>query len=128
MQHEDVITDKLRLNQILINIVGNAIKFTPVGGDIIIHLVERPCSTSGYAAYEFSIKDTGIGIPEGDQSRVFERFYRVDKSHSRAIGGTGLGLSIVKHAVAYHHGTLRLESQPGKGTVITVTLPKEPTE
>ena len=74
------------------------------------------------------VRDTGIGIPEGDQSRVFERFYRVDKSHSRAIGGTGLGLSIVKHAVAYHHGTLRLESQPGKGTVIMVTLPKEPTE
>ena len=70
----------------------------------------------------------GDPIPPEHLPHLFERFYRVDKSHSRAIGGTGLGLSIVKHAVAYHHGTLRLESQPGKGTVITVTLPKEPTE
>ena len=123
MQHEDVITDKLRLNQILINIVGNAIKFTPVGGDIIIHLVERPCSTSGYAAYEFSIKDTGIGIPEGEQDRIFERFYRVDKSRSKSTGGTGLGLAIVKHILLKLNAEIALKSEPGEGTEITVTFP-----
>ena len=72
-----------------------------------------------------TVQDTGIGIPSGETDRVFERFYRVDKSHSKASGGTGLGLSIVKHAVAYHHGTVQLESQPGKGTTITVTIPKK---
>ena len=72
-----------------------------------------------------SVADTGIGIAPEHQSRIFERFYRVDKSHSKASGGTGLGLSIVKHAVAYHHGTVQLESQPGKGTTITVTIPKK---
>ena len=72
-----------------------------------------------------SVADTGIGIAPEHQSRIFERFYRVDKSHSKASGGTGLGLSIVKHAVAYHHGTVQLESQPGKGTTITVTIPRK---
>ena len=71
------------------------------------------------------VQDTGIGIPKEHQDRIFERFYRVDKSHSKASGGTGLGLSIVKHAVAYHHGTVQLESQPGKGTTITVTIPRK---
>ena len=67
--------------------------------------------------------DTGIGIPAAEQDRVFERFYRVDKSHSRAIGGTGLGLSIVKHAAAYHHARVALESTLGTGTTVTVTFP-----
>ena len=89
MQHEDVITDKLRLNQILINIVGNAIKFTPVGGDIIIHLVERPCSTSGYAAYEFSIKDTGIGMSSDFLGHVFDTFAREQSATVSGIQGTG---------------------------------------
>lgn len=70
------------------------------------------------------VADTGIGIPAEDQSRVFERFYRVDKSHSKASGGTGLGLSIVKHAVQYHHGSIELKSEPGKGTEITCIFPK----
>jgi two-component system phosphate regulon sensor histidine kinase PhoR len=72
-----------------------------------------------------SVADTGIGIAPEHQPRIFERFYRVDKSHSKASGGTGLGLSIVKHAVAYHHGTVQMESQPGKGTTITVTIPRK---
>ena len=68
------------------------------------------------------VLDTGIGIPPEHQDRVFERFYRVDKSHSKESGGTGLGLSIVKHAAAYHGARLRLQSTPGEGTVITVTF------
>ena len=72
-----------------------------------------------------SVADTGIGIAPEHQSRIFERFYRVDKSHSKASGGTGLGLSIVKHAVQYHHGTVELKSEEGKGTTISVLLPKE---
>ena len=103
------------------NLCENAVKYNVPGGSVTVEVPETERDVT------LLVRDTGIGIPEGDQSRVFERFYRVDKSHSRAIGGTGLGLSIVKHAVAYHHGTLRLESQPGKGTVITVTLPKDPT-
>ena len=70
-----------------------------------------------------SVEDNGIGIPEEDQKRVFERFYRVDKSHSKASGGTGLGLSIVKHAVQLHRGTIALQSEPGKGTCIRVCFP-----
>ena len=69
-----------------------------------------------------SVADTGIGIPQSDRERVFERFYRVDKSHSKEIGGTGLGLSIVKHGAAYHGATLSLESELDKGTVITMTF------
>ena len=70
-----------------------------------------------------SVRDTGIGIPPAHQQRVFERFYRVDKSHSRQIGGTGLGLSIVKHAAEFHHAVLRLESRPNEGTTVTVSFP-----
>ena len=74
---------------------------------------------------ELTVADDGIGIAPEDQGRVFERFYRVDKSHSKASGGTGLGLSIVKHAVQYHHGKIDLKSALGKGTTITVTFPGE---
>ena len=70
-----------------------------------------------------TVADTGIGIAPEHQARVFERFYRVDKSHSKASGGTGLGLSIVKHAVQYHHGRIELESTPGTGTTIRVVFP-----
>ena len=75
-----------------------------------------------------TVKDNGIGIPKEDQKRIFERFYRVDKSHSRDVGGTGLGLSIVKHGVLLHHGTISLQSEVGKGTEIRITFPKKQTE
>ena len=107
------------LSETVRNLCENAVKYNVPGGSITVTVAETP------QAVILTVADTGIGIPPADQSRVFERFYRVDKSHSRAIGGTGLGLSIVKHAVAYHHGTVQLDSTPGQGTVITVTLPKD---
>lgn len=122
MQHEDVITDKLRLNQILINIMGNAIKFTPVGGDIIIHLVEKSCSTSGYATYEFSIKDTGIGMSSEFLGHVFDTFAREQSATVSGIQGTGLGMSITKNIVEMMGGTIEVESEEGKGSKFTVTL------
>ena len=71
-----------------------------------------------------AVKDTGIGIPKGQQDRVFERFYRVDKSHSRRVGGTGLGLSIVKHGAQYHNALISLESEPDVGTTIAIVFPR----
>ena len=122
VQHEDVITDKLRLNQILINIVGNAIKFTPVGGDIIIHLVEKPCGTSGYTTYEFSIKDTGIGMSSEFLGHVFDTFAREQSATVSGIQGTGLGMAITKNIVEMMGGTIEVESEEGKGSKFTVTL------
>ena len=107
------------LYEIMFNLCDNAIKYNTDGGRVE---VEVTCD-GGTAAV--TVRDTGIGIPPEHQSRVFERFYRVDKSHSKASGGTGLGLSIVKHAVQYHHGTIQLKSEVGKGTEIRVTFPAE---
>ncbi len=122
VQHEDVITDKLRLNQILINIVGNAIKFTPVGGDIIIHLVEKSCQTKGYTTYEFSIKDTGIGMSSEFIEHVFDTFSREQSSTVSGIQGTGLGMAITKNIVEMMGGTIEVESEEGKGSKFIVTL------
>lgn len=122
VQHEDVITDKLRLNQVLLNIVGNAIKFTPVGGDIIIHLVEKPCSINGYTTYEFSIKDTGIGMSSDFLGHVFDTFAREQSSTVSGIQGTGLGMAITKNIVEMMGGIIEVESEEGKGSKFTVTL------
>ena len=105
------------LSEVMVNLCDNAIKYNRDGGSVMVEV-----SRDGGDAV-VAVSDTGIGIPPEHQSRVFERFYRVDKSHSKASGGTGLGLSIVKHAVAYHHGTVELDSREGKGTTFTVTLP-----
>ena len=107
------------LYEIVLNLCDNAIKYNTEGGRVEVEVVQD----GGTAAV--TVRDTGIGIPPEHQSRVFERFYRVDKSHSKASGGTGLGLSIVKHAVQYHHGTIQLKSEVGKGTEIRVTFPAE---
>ena len=101
------------LYEIVYNLCDNAIKYNVPGGSVWITVEEKTLQVS----------DTGIGIPPEHHSRIFERFYRVDKSHSKASGGTGLGLSIVKHAVQHLGGRLELESAPGEGTTVTVTFP-----
>ena len=105
------------LEEMLYNLCDNAIKYNKPGGRVTV--------TVDYLGQDaqVQVEDTGIGIPQEDQSRVFERFYRVDKSHSKEIGGTGLGLSIVKHGAALHDGQVRLESTPGKGTKVTLVMP-----
>ena len=105
--------------EIAYNLCDNAIRYNRAGG----HVSVRVQPENGYALLE--VADDGIGIPEEHQRRVFERFYRVDKSHSRASGGTGLGLSIVKHAAALHHAEIELKSEVGKGTTIAVRFPME---
>ncbi|MDY6060119.1 MAG: ATP-binding protein, partial [Candidatus Fimenecus sp.] len=102
------------LYEIIYNLCDNAIRYNKDGGKVTVDLQNKDGNII------LSVSDTGIGIPTEHQSRIFERFYRVDKSHSKETGGTGLGLSIVKHAVAYHGGTIRLESKPQEGTTIIV--------
>ena len=104
--------------EIVYNLCDNAIKYNVDGGRVDIAVA------SGTDGSSITVADTGIGIAPEHQGRVFERFYRVDKSHSKASGGTGLGLSIVKHAVQYHHGRIELESTPGAGTTIRAIFPK----
>jgi len=113
--------DPYYLEQILINLLDNAIKYTPEGGEIILSVKERPPDE-----VELSVKDNGIGIPEEDLPRIFERFYRVDKGRSQELGGTGLGLSIVKHLAHAHGGKVWAESQLGKGSTFYLTLPAYP--
>ena len=98
------------LQEIIYNLCDNAIKYNVPGGSVEIHIENK----------KLSVRDTGIGIPAEHKDRIFERFYRVDKSHSKASGGTGLGLSIVKHAVQYHKANIELDSTPGKGTTISI--------
>jgi len=108
--------DKERLSQVLTNLIDNAIKYNAEGGTVTIACVNTDKGLS------VRISDTGIGIPEEHLSRIFERFYRVDKDRSRAVGGTGLGLAIVKHILEAHETEPTISSQPGKGTTIEFTL------
>ena len=112
--------DRQRLEQVVTNILGNAIKYTPDGGHIAV-----TGGGSGRSVW-VEVTDDGIGIPEKDRDRIFDRFYRVDKARSRESGGTGLGLSIAKEIVERHHGSLRLVPREGRGTTIRLVLPIDP--
>ena len=105
------------LGEMVYNLCENAVKYNRPGGRVWVDVRQAADHV------ELCVKDTGIGIPAAEQGRIFERFYRVDKSHSQAVGGTGLGLSIVKHGAALHHAAIHVDSEPGEGTAITLTFP-----
>jgi two-component system phosphate regulon sensor histidine kinase PhoR len=110
--------DRDRAVQVLLNILDNAVKFTPDGGQVSITASE---DQQGFMMIKVS--DTGSGIPKSELPRLGERFYRVDKTRSRDLGGTGLGLSIVKHLMKAHQGSMEIDSTPGKGTVVSLKFP-----
>ena len=112
-----VFGDRDRVGQVVNNIVTNAIKYSLEQASIRIFITEEE------QFYKIHVKDTGMGITREDLPRIFERFYRVDKSRSKATGGTGLGLAIVKHIARIHNARIKLESQVDVGTTITVTFP-----
>ena len=110
--------DRERLEQVVINILSNAVKYTPRGGHI-----ELSAAPYDSTHVKIAVQDDGMGIPEADQPRLFERFYRVDKARSRAKGGSGLGLAIAKEIVEAHRGTISLTSKLDVGTTFTIILP-----
>ena len=112
-----IVGDRNRLEQVMMNVVGNSIKYTPDGGTITVDAGVR-----GQNVW-IEVSDTGIGIPQKDRERIFDRFYRVDKARSRESGGTGLGLSIAREIVLRHHGTIALASHDGPGTTVRIVLP-----
>jgi two-component system phosphate regulon sensor histidine kinase PhoR len=113
----DIAADRRRLAEVLQNLLDNAVQYTPSGGRISVS------ASSDGDEVEFTVSDTGIGIPKVDQPRIFERFYRVDVARSREVGGTGLGLSIAKHLVEAHGGRIWVESEVGRGSQFHFTVP-----
>lgn len=113
----NIVGDKDGIEQVILNIISNSIKYTPSNGEIDIFAKEVD---DGILV---RIKDNGMGIPEKDMERIFERFYRVDKARSRELGGTGLGLSIAKQIIESHDGKIHLESEFNKGTIVDIILP-----
>ena len=121
--NEDIVTDKLRLNQILLNILSNAVKFTPDGGEISLKVSQLPMEETDIAEYVFRIKDNGIGMSEEFRQSIFEAFARERTSTVSGIQGTGLGMAITKNIVDMMGGTITVESEVNKGTEVTVILP-----
>ena len=112
-----IFTVRAVFEEILFNLCDNAVKYNKDGGSVLVK------ARKNGDMLEIKVKDTGIGIPENEIEHIFERFYRVDKSHSRSIGGTGLGLSIVKHGVSCLKGSIEVQSVPGEGSCFTLILP-----
>jgi signal transduction histidine kinase len=121
LEEVTIMADQDLLSQVWINLIHNSIKFTPVGGTVRVGLHRQ-----GSNVVEFCITDTGIGIAEEDQVRIFERFYKADKSRDRSIAGSGLGLSITKKILEMHKGTIEVQSKLGQGTQFTICLPIDP--
>jgi two-component system sensor histidine kinase VicK len=113
----EIYGDKSRIEQVIMNVISNSIKYTPEGGSIA---VTGECKDG---EVYIGVRDNGVGIPEADIPRIFDRFYRVDKARSRETGGTGLGLSIAQEIVARHNGRIDVQSQVGEGTAVTIILP-----
>ena len=120
--HENVMADKLRLNQVLLNITSNAIKYTQPGGDIIIRFLEKPCRNSRYATYELTIKDNGVGMSKEYLEHIFDAFSREYSSTVSGVQGTGLGMAITKNIIDMMGGEIKVESEEGKGSLFTVTM------
>ena len=123
VKHEDIITDKLRLNQVLLNILSNAIKFTPAGGTISFRLIEEPSPHANIANFVFRIKDNGIGMGKEFQKTIFEAFTREKTSTVSGTQGTGLGMAITKNIVDMMNGTISVQSEEGKGSEFVVRIP-----
>ncbi len=119
---EDIITDPLRLNQVLLNILSNAIKYTPAGGTVTLRILQKTAAVNGSAEYEFRIKDTGIGMSSEFVKHIFEEFTREETSTVSGIQGTGLGMAITKNIVDMMNGTISVKSKPGQGSEFTVNV------
>ncbi len=120
--NEEIYCDRLRLNQVLLNLLSNSVKYTPAGGVVSIRVTEKPGAPAGQATYEFCIKDTGIGMSEEFVSRIFEPFERERNSTTSGIQGTGLGMAITKNIVEMMNGTITVKSKQGVGTEFVVTV------
>ena len=122
VEHEHVLTDVTKIKEILVNILSNAIKYTPAGGSVMVDVDELPCDESGYMIVKIRVSDTGIGMSQDYQTKIFEAFTREQNTTKSKIAGTGLGMSIVKKYVDLLGGTINVESELGKGSTFTVTL------
>ena len=123
VDNEDILCDKLRLNQVLLNLLSNAVKYTKNGGQIIVRIIQKPGFSNGYATYEFHVKDNGIGMSKEFQKHLSEAFTREESATVSGIQGTGLGMAISKNIVDMMGGTISVESEEGKGREYTVSIP-----